>query len=57
MRYKVDLHTLLEHKAQVDLSIMEGLFTLEELKTAVFDLGEDKTLGPNGFPIHFYKQF
>lgn len=56
-RYKIDLHTLLEHKIPVDLSTLEGSFTLEELKTAIFDLGGDKAPGQDGFPIHFFKQF
>lgn len=41
----------------MDLSTLEGSFTLEELKTAIFDLGGDKAPGQDGFPIHFFKQF
>lgn len=30
---------------------------MDEIKTIVFDLGMDKTLGLDGFPIFFFKKF
>lgn len=56
-RFRVDLQKLFVNKLLVDLSFLERLFTVEEIKSAVFDLGEDKALGPDGFPIQFFKQF
>lgn len=32
-------------------------FTREEIKSAVFSLGCDKTPSPDGFPMHFFKLF
>ena len=34
-------------------SSLEGEFLEEEIKVAVFNLGEDKAPGPNGFPVIF----
>lgn len=56
-RLQVDLQKLLAHKEQVDLSHLERPFSLKEIKKAVFDLGENKAPGPDGFPIQFFKQF
>lgn len=52
-RFKVDFGKLFEHKSYVDLPQVEIPFTLEEIKSAVFDLGHDKAPGPNGFPQFF----
>lgn len=32
-------------------------FSVEEIKEAVFQLGRDKALGPDGFPLSFYQTF
>lgn len=34
-----------------------GEFLEDEIQAAVFGLGGDKALGPNGFPIAFIQQF
>lgn len=41
----------------MDLTRLEDPFSVEEIKYAVFDLGGDKALGPDCFPLHFFKQF
>jgi hypothetical protein len=38
-----------------DLSALDAPFTLEELKTAVFDTPSDKAPGPDGFSAGFFK--
>lgn len=37
--------------------ISGGEFLEDEIQAAVFGLGGDKALGPNGFPIAFIQQF
>ena len=39
------------------MSIFEEPFTLAEIKNAVFDMGADKALGPDGFSMLFYSTF
>lgn len=53
----VDLERLLAFKMHVDLSYLEQPFRLDEIKCAVFELGSNKAPGPDGFPIHFFKQY
>lgn len=36
--------------------MLDRPFTLKEIKGVVFDLSRDKALGPDGFPIQFFKQ-
>lgn len=43
------------NKNVVDLSYLERPFSLEENKTAVFDLGRDKAPGPDDFPLQFFR--
>lgn len=45
------------NKNFVDLSQLERPFLIEEVKTAVFDLGKNKAPGPDGFPLLFFRQF
>ena len=33
---------------------LESEFLEEEIKAAVFDLGDDKASGPDGFPLVFF---
>lgn len=48
---------LLANKRHVDLAGLERPFTLIVVKEAVFSLGGNKALGPDGFPIHIFKKF
>ena len=41
----------------MDLSSIEGPFSLEEIRKATFDLWADKALSPDGFPIFFFQKF
>lgn len=41
----------------MDLSSMDSPFLREEIKRVVFYLSSDKALGPDGFPISFFKKF
>lgn len=54
-RVKVDFQKLLANKTPVDLSQLDRPFSLEEVKSAIFELGRDKTPGPDGFPLHFFQ--
>ena len=38
-------------------SSLEGEIWEEEIKAAVFNLGEDKAPGPDGFPLVFFWRF
>lgn len=49
----VVFNQLASHKAL----LIEGSFSEEEIKEAMFGLGEDKARGPDGFPIVFFKKF
>lgn len=40
-----------------DPCALEWPFTEEEIKMAVWDLGAEKALGLNGFPIFFFYSF
>lgn len=55
--FKIDFQKLFQAKTPVDLAMLERPFSREEIKKAVFDLGADKAPGPDGFPLHFFKQF
>ncbi|XP_039113806.1 uncharacterized protein LOC120249381 [Dioscorea cayenensis subsp. rotundata] len=55
-RFKVDLPKLFENKQHVQLGVLEGPFSSEKIKDAVFSLGGDKAPGPDGFPMCFFKQ-
>lgn len=39
------------------ISFLEGHFRKEEIKEAVFGLGNDRVPGPDGFPIAFFHHF
>lgn len=39
------------------MSHLERPFLPEEIKAAEFDLERDKALGPDAFPLHFFRQF
>ena len=41
--------------SQVDLSDIEGEFTLDEIKLALDDMPSEKAPGPDGFSGGFYK--
>lgn len=54
-RFLIDFRKLLSNRNLVDLSQLDRPFTMEEVKTAVFDLGKDKALGPDGFHLLFFR--
>lgn len=56
-QFMIDFRKLLVNKNFVDLSQLERPFLIEEVKTAVFDLGKNKAPGPDGFPLLFFRQF
>lgn len=56
-RFLVDFGKLFMNKTVVDLSQLERPFSIEEVKTSVFELGKDKDPGPDGFPLQFFRQF
>lgn len=56
-RFMINFRKLLVNRNFVDLSQLERLFSIEEVKVAVFDLGKDKASGPDGFPLQFFRQF
>lgn len=56
-RFKVDFKKLFAFKPHVDLTQLKRPFTLKELKCAVYELGRDKALGPDGFPFYFFRNF
>ena len=39
------------------MSLLENLFTKDEIRQAVFGLDGDRSLGPDGFPIDFFQHF
>nr|CAD1823673.1 unnamed protein product [Ananas comosus var. bracteatus] len=41
----------------VDLSSLSLLFTVDEVKSAIFSCAPDKAPGPDGFPMLFYQRF
>ncbi|XP_021980831.1 uncharacterized protein LOC110876981 [Helianthus annuus] len=41
----------------VDASWLESQFSIEEIKSAVFECGEDRAPGPDGFNFRFFKRF
>lgn len=55
--FLIDFQKLLANKNFVDLLQLERTFLLEEVKSVVFDLAKDKALGPDGFPLQFFRQF
>lgn len=42
---------------EVDLRDLELEFQGEEIKRAIWELGPDKALGLDGFPLFFYRVF
>lgn len=40
----------------LDLSHLDGIFSMEELKAAIFDLHSEKAPGPDGFIGGFFRQ-
>lgn len=56
-RFLIDFKKLLMNRKSIDLSQLERLFTMKEVKTAVFGLGKDKAPGPDGFPLIFFRHF
>lgn len=52
-----DLHNLNLIEPRVDLTALKAPFLLEEIKRATFELGADKTLGQDSFPIFFIQKF
>lgn len=48
---------LLRNKYFPKLSSLEAPFSREEIKRATFDLGADKALRPDGFPISFFQKY
>lgn len=56
-RLRVDFQRLFQLKTPMDLTRLEDPFSVEEIKSAVFELGGDKAPVPDGFPIHFFKLF
>jgi hypothetical protein len=36
---------------------LEKIFTLEEIKKAIFEADENKSPGPDGISFHFYQQY
>lgn len=57
LRFKIEWSKLLVFKQQIDLSQLELLFTLIEIKQATFNLGADKALGLDDFPIFFLQKY
>ena len=56
--YKCDLlNTIDRMLSQVDCDFCEGAISLEELTNAMSSLNLNKSPGPNGFPVEFYKHF
>jgi hypothetical protein len=49
-----DLHTLIH---QVQLPILDGPFTKEEIDVVVKDMALDSAPGPNGFSGYFMKKY
>lgn len=43
-------------KESLNLASLETLFSLDEIKQVVFDLGADNALGPDRFPIFFFQK-
>ena len=41
----------------VDLQGMDALFTVEEIKGAIYDLAKDKSPGPDGLPKSFCQKY
>lgn len=41
----------------MSVGIIEEDYSLVEIQEAVFDLGRDRTPGPDGFPIVLFQQF
>lgn len=54
---RVDLGKIFMNRMHIDLSLLDRPFVVEEVKSVVFKLGGDKALGPDGFPLHFFKKF
>lgn len=44
-------------EAEDGLSVLEEIFTDEEITWAIWDLGLDKAPSPDGFPIVFFHEF
>lgn len=55
-KFRVDWVKLYSEE-HVDLSSLDGEFTLEEIKLAVFSLPTDKSPDPDGFSMGFYQNF
>ncbi|KAJ0941283.1 putative RNA-directed DNA polymerase [Helianthus annuus] len=47
----------LKRISEIDASWLESHFSEEEIKCAVFDCGDDRAPGPNGFNFRFFKLF
>lgn len=55
---KISLHvpfdTVLDN---IDKEMLIDNFTLDEIKTAIYQMDHNKTLGPDGFPAEFFQKF
>lgn len=54
--FLMDCQFPFHHRERVDRLHFEQLFSIKEIKRAVFDLGDDKATGPDGFPIFFFQK-
>nr|CAD1829771.1 unnamed protein product [Ananas comosus var. bracteatus] len=52
----INLHAIYADQ-QIDLSSLHALFTVSEVKTAVFSSAPEKAPGPDGLPMLFYQHF